>query len=165
MKKRGGNRVIIFAAAVLVVVFVVTLFLFFCRDKKALRISFSEEKTDLVLSEYEDVSLLCRTAQMTGVWFVAVAVKDSTGNYLYLNRPQELYVTGDDPFVCLNDELTLYSSNHFILEGDLVYDTDNWCGSGYALHINNWDIEYPIETTLRPFFMRSFIYSFEYIAD
>jgi len=166
LKNRGAGRINIMLVFSVLVIIAGILFLLIAQEKEAVRVTFIEEKTDLEFSNNQTISLLCKTDQMTGVWFVAVAVKDSAGNYQYLNRPVPLYVCGNDPFSILNNELTIYSSNYFILHGELVYGSIFYSAvPEFLMNIHDWDIVYPIETTLRPFFMRRFIYRFEYIAN
>ena len=162
MKKRGKKRIIVIISWSVSIVVAVTLFLMFSQKKQAIKVTYAVENTTLEARDYQSISLLCRKAQMTNVWFVAIAIKENDGIYKYLNQPIDLYVTGNDPFSTLNTELTIYSNNHFILHGDLGIGSINNDAPGYLLDIKDWDIVYPIKTTLRPFFMRRFIYSFDY---
>ena len=164
MKRRCVRRITIFVLLSVVIFVTGTVFLFISRDKETVKVNFSDERTDLDLKNYQTISLLCRPDQMTNVWLVAIAVKDGYGTYQYLNQQIALIVTGNDPFSLLNSELTIYSNNQFILHGDLVYYDTYSDASDFLMLIQDWDIVYPIRTTLRPFFLRRFIYHFDYTS-
>jgi hypothetical protein len=162
MKNRDTLKIIILALSPAVIVVAVLLFLLLTQRKTAVKVTYLDVSTGLEPKNYGAISLLCRTDQMTGVWFVAIAVKDDDGNYQHLDRSIALIVTGTDPFFVLKDELTIYSDNHFILHGELSYNPEAKDADGYFMYIKDWDIAYPVKTTMRPFFMQRSIYSFEY---
>ena len=129
--------------------------------KEAISIAYLDNASNIEEFVDKNVKLLCRTAQMTGVWFVAEAIEVNDNEFSIFSRGRGLYVSGEDPFLYINDELTIYSHNYFILEGRLSYDDANEYGPGYCLSIDNWDIVYPIKTAIRLPCFQSYIYYFD----
>jgi len=158
MKRSGICLSIVIVAMIMLMVWIIIRHL---RYKES--ISIIRENETLNIEEYigKNARLLCRTAQMTGVWFVAIAIEDNQNTFIDLSSAKGVYVFGEDPFSYLKEELTIYGDNLFVLEGELYYDEANECGPGYCLSIQNWDIVYPIKTVLRLPFFKRYIYYFD----
>jgi len=141
------------------------------RYKEAVPIVIEDGNVDIEEYVGNNVRLLCRPELVSGVWFVAIAIEESNSVFRRFydfsegwnlpSRGWHLYVSGDDPFSYLRQDLTFYSKNLFILEGELIYDESNYWGPGYSLSIQNWDIVYPIEETFRLPLFRRHIYYFD----
>ncbi len=110
--------------------------------------------------EGRTVRLLCRTDQMTEVWFVAEAAATQADVFTPLETGLPLIVSGQDPFDVLTEELTLYGDNRFILEGRLR-STDRADGV-WLFEIEHWEIVYPVKSAFRPFFFDWALYPFDF---
>jgi len=161
------NQKFAFVCILLIISILSTILLIFPRLRYKEAISIVIEDGNANIEEYvgKKVRLLCRTAQMSGVWFVALSVEENSnvfrksGDLIY---GQDLYVSGEDPFDCLKETLTIYANNLFVLEGELSYDATNEWGPGYSLIIQKWDIVYPVDTQpFRFIFFQRHIYLFD----
>jgi len=132
--------------------------------KQAIKPVYSSSYTSIDLYNNTESRLICELAQSTGSWLQAIAIETSSGEYSFFEKgfKYNLVVSGNDPFVVLKEELTLYGKNRFIISGELNYRDDLIIGKGWSITIEEWNVVYPVKTTFRPFYMWNAIYIFDY---
>jgi len=132
--------------------------------KSAIKPVYSSSFTSIDLYNNTESRLICELAQSTGSWLQTIAIETCNGEYSFFENgvKYNLVVNGNDPFVALKEELTIYGKNRFIISGKLNYNDDLVIGKGWSVIIKEWDVVYPVKTTFRPFFMWNAIYTFDY---
>ena len=132
--------------------------------KSAIKPVYSSSLTSIDLFNNTESRLICELAQSTGSWLQAVAIETCNGEYSFFENgvKYNLVVSGNDPFIMLKEELTLYGKNRFIISGELIYRDDLIIGKGWSVTIEEWNVVYPVKTTFRPFFLWNAIYTFDY---
>jgi hypothetical protein len=90
------------------------------------------------------IRVFCHVTQVTGAWWAVEGINVEGRNVFSIGTHLFTVTTnGNDPYLLLSEELTLYAHppNRFVLEGVLEYDE---AIREYKMTIEKWDIVLPI---------------------
>ena len=149
--------------------------------QEAIKVSFVDEYVDLYDYIGKKVSLLVKNEHSTGVAYQTYALEVDTNEYAYLRpisemddisreRGPALQLKEDSvpgPNASLDQELTLYSDNTYIMRGtlsleDLFAPNGENEGKFWHIDVDNWDIVYPVSATMRLPCFKGYLYSFDW---
>lgn len=130
--------------------------------KPCIKITLLDETVPVQTVLGEDVRLLCRTEQITGILFAANAVEVSEGTFKPFEDGREIYLEtgGESPWDLLTEEVMLYSSATWVLQGAL-WDTGNSDGTLH-LEVVDWEPVGPIRAIFRIWPFTRGIFKFDY---
>lgn len=128
--------------------------------KPCLRITIVDETVPIQTVLDQDVRLLCRAEQITGILFAAEAVEVSEGLFKRFEDSREIYLetSGETPFDVLNEDIMLYGDNLWVLRGTLRETAED---DVYHLDIVDWEAVGPIKAVFRVWPFTRGLFSFD----
>lgn len=129
--------------------------------KPSVNITLVDETVPVQTVPGENVCLLCRPEQITGILFVAEAVEASGNTFKRFEDNREIYLetSGETPFDVLNEEVVLYSDNLWVLRGDLRETTED---AVYHLNVVDWEAVTPVRSIFRVWPFTRGLFTFDY---